>query len=142
MSRDLLDIVDPLFSILEQRNFLVAYSGGLDSHVLLHLMSRIPDVTVRAVHVDHGLQDVSPWWSRHCRDVCNDLGVSLERISLKLDVPVGQSVEAYARAQRYSAFSEILKPQEILLTAHHQNDQAETLLIQLMRGAGGAGTSR
>ena len=125
--------------MLEQRNFLVAYSGGLDSHVLLHLMSRIPDIALRAVHIDHGLQDVSPWWSRHCRDVCSDFGIPLDRISLKLEVPSGQSVEAYARSKRYAAFADLLEPDEILLTGHHQNDQAETLLIQLLRGAGGAG---
>lgn len=141
MSRDLLETIEPLFSVLEQRNFLVAYSGGLDSHVLLHLMSRIPDIALRAVHIDHGLQDVSPWWSRHCRDICSDFGIPLDRISLKLDVPSGQSVEAYARNKRHSAFAELLESDEILLTAHHQNDQAETLLIQLLRGAGGAGLS-
>ena len=139
MSRDLLETIEPLLSVLGQRNFLVAYSGGLDSHVLLHLMSRIPDIAVRAVHIDHGLQDVSPWWSRHCRDICSDLGVPLERLSLKLEVPSGQSVEAYARSKRYAAFDDLLEPDEVLLTGHHQNDQAETLLIQLLRGAGGAG---
>jgi len=139
LKHDLLETVEPLFSVLEQQNFLIAYSGGLDSHVLLHLMSRIPDIAVRAVHIDHGLQDVSPWWSRHCRDVCSGFGIPLERISLNLDVPPGQSIEAYARNKRYTAFSELLEPEEVLLTAHHQNDQAETLLIQLLRGAGGAG---
>lgn len=139
MNRDLLETIEPLLSVLEQRNFLVAYSGGLDSHVLLHLMSRIPDIAVRAVHIDHGLQDVSPWWSRHCRDVCSDFGIPLDRISLKLDVPSGQSIEAYARTKRYAAFAELLEPDEVLLTGHHQNDQAETLLIQLLRGAGVAG---
>ncbi|MGB1310235.1 MAG: tRNA lysidine(34) synthetase TilS [Leucothrix sp.] len=141
MSRELLETIEPLLSVLEQRNFLVAYSGGLDSHVLLHLMSNVPDIAVRAVHVDHGLQDVSPWWSRHCRDICSELGIPLERVSLKLDVPAGHSIEAYARKQRYAAFAELLEPDEVLLTAHHQNDQAETLLIQLLRGAGGAGLS-
>ena len=139
MKRDLLETVGPLFSVLEQQNFLIAYSGGLDSHVLLHLMSRLPDIAVRAVHVDHGLQEVSPWWSRHCRDICSDFGIPLERLSLKLNVPQGQSIEAYARNERYAAFADLLEPDEVLLTAHHQNDQAETILIQLLRGAGGAG---
>ncbi|WP_022954407.1 tRNA lysidine(34) synthetase TilS [Leucothrix mucor] len=141
MKHDLLTVVDSLTSVLEQRKFLLAYSGGLDSHVLLHVMSRLPDIELRAVHIDHGLQDASPWWGRHCRDICNDLGVPLERISLHLAVPEGQSVEAYAREKRYQAFKDQLQPGEVLLTAHHQNDQAETLLIQLLRGAGGAGLS-
>ncbi len=141
MKHDLLTIVDSLTSVLEQRKFLLAYSGGLDSHVLLHVMSRLPDIELRAVHIDHGLQDASPWWGRHCRDICNDLSVPLERISLHLVVPEGQSVEAYARERRYQAFQDQLQSDEVLLTAHHQNDQAETLLIQLLRGAGGAGLS-
>jgi len=139
LNHDLLETLEPLFSVLEQRNFMVAYSGGLDSHVLLHLMSRLPDIAVRAVHVDHGLQDVSPWWSRHCRDICSDLGIPLERVSLRLNVPEGQSTEAYAREKRYAAFADLLESDEVLLTAHHKNDQAETLMIQLLRGAGGAG---
>ena len=139
MKHDLLETVEPLFSLLAQQNFLVAYSGGLDSHVLLHLMNRLPDIAVRAVHIDHGLQDVSPWWSRHCRDICSDFGIPLERIALNLEVPAGHSIEAYARDKRYAAFSALLEPDEVLLTGHHQNDQAETLLIQLLRGSGGAG---
>ena len=139
LKHDLLVGIEPLFSILEQRNFLVAYSGGLDSHVLLHLVSRLPDVTIRALHIDHGLQDASPWWGRHCRDICNDLAIPFERISLNLDVPEGASLEAYARDKRYDAFKDHLLPGEVLLTGHHQNDQAETLMIQLLRGAGVAG---
>lgn len=139
LSHDLLTGIEPLFSILEQRNFLVAYSGGLDSHVLLHLMSRMPDVSVRAIHIDHGLQDASPWWGRHCRDVCTELNIPFECVSLNLEVPDGQSLEAYAREKRYQVFKNQLAQGEVLLTGHHQNDQAETLLIQLLRGAGGAG---
>ena len=139
MKHDLLTAIEPLFSILEQRSFLVAYSGGLDSHVLLHLISRLPDIKLRALHIDHGLQDASPWWGRHCRDVCNDLNIPFERVSLNLEVPDGQSLEAYAREKRYQAFKEHLLPDEVMLTGHHQNDQAETLLIQLLRGSGGAG---
>lgn len=139
MKHDLLIAIEPLFSILEQRNFLVAYSGGLDSHVLLHLMSRLPDISIRAVHIDHGLQDASPWWSRHCREICADLEIPFQQIPLNLDCPEGQSLEAYARDARYKALAEALIDGEVLLTGHHQNDQAETLMLQLLRGAGGAG---
>lgn len=139
MKHDLLAAVEPLISILEQRNFLVAYSGGLDSHVLLHLMSRLPGIQVRALHIDHGLQDISPWWGRHCREICGDLDIPFEQVSLNLQVPDGQSIEAYARDLRYQSFHDHLMSDEVLLTGHHQNDQAETLLIQLLRGAGGAG---
>lgn len=139
LNHDLLAVIEPLFSILEQRKLLIAYSGGLDSHVLLHVVSRLPDFSVRAIHIDHGLQEASPWWGRHCRDICQDLNIPLEVVSLNLKVPAGESVEAYARNQRYQAFEDRLLEDEVLLTAHHQNDQAETLLIQLLRGSGGAG---
>ncbi|RVU81527.1 tRNA lysidine(34) synthetase TilS [Leucothrix sargassi] len=141
MSHDLLAEVSPLFSVLKQRKFLVAYSGGLDSHVLLHVMSRIPNIDLRAVYIDHGLQEDSQWWGRHCREVCVDLSVSFQQINLNLKVPAGRSLEAFARNERYQALSDLLEDGEVLLTGHHQNDQAETLLIQLMRGAGGAGLS-
>ena len=141
MSHDLLAEIVPLFSVLKQRKFLVAYSGGLDSHVLLHVMSQVPDISLRAVYVDHGLQDSSPWWGRHCREICNDLSVPFQMIPLNLKVPSGESLEAYARDMRYQAFASLLEEDEVLLTGHHQNDQAETLLIQLMRGSGGAGLS-
>lgn len=141
MNHDLLNEITPLLSVLKQRKFLVAYSGGLDSHVLLHVLSRVPDIKLRAVNIDHGLQDDSLWWGRHCRDICNDLSIPFQLIPLNLKVPSGQSIEAYAREKRYQAFSDVLEEGEVLLTGHHQNDQAETLLIQLMRGAGGAGLS-
>ncbi|WP_281271434.1 tRNA lysidine(34) synthetase TilS [Leucothrix arctica] len=127
--------------MLGQRKFLVAYSGGLDSHVLLHVMSQIPDISLRAVYIDHGLQESSLWWGRHCRGICSDLSVPFQLIPLNLQVPSGESLEAYARDKRYQAFAGLLEEGEVLLTGHHQNDQAETLLIQLMRGAGGAGLS-
>ncbi|PID46531.1 MAG: tRNA lysidine(34) synthetase TilS [Proteobacteria bacterium] len=139
MKHDLLAAVEPLFTILEQRSFLVAYSGGLDSHVLLHLMSRVPDIKLRAIHIDHGLQQASPWWGRHCREICSELDIPFEQASLNLQVPDGQSLEAYAREARYQALAKALNKNEVLLTGHHQNDQVETLLIQLLRGAGGAG---
>jgi len=105
------------------------------------MMSQIPDITLRAVYIDHGLQEASIWWGRHCRDICNELSVPYQQVSLNLKVPAGQSLEAFARDGRYQAFSELLEEGDVLLTGHHQNDQAETLLIQLMRGAGGAGLS-
>ena len=140
LKHDLLSsTIQPLFSILKQQQFLIAYSGGLDSHVLLHMMSRLPNLQLRAIYIDHGLQDASVWWGRHCRDVCTELNIPFEQVALNLQVPADQSVEAYARDKRYQVFREMLEPDEVLLTAHHQNDQAETLLIQLLRGAGSAG---
>ncbi len=120
--------------------YLIAFSGGLDSHALLHAAVQLrqdnPLLKLRAIHVDHGLQLPSVAWAVHCRKVCEQLNVPFACECLKL-VPVsGESVEAVARAARYAAFTHHLHTGEMLLTAHHRNDQAETLLLHLVRGSG------
>ena len=125
-------------ALLPIKNILVAYSGGLDSHVLLHLLSGIPrsEINLRAVYIDHGLQAESSQWATHCAHVCSQLKVSFESIRLDLSIESGSSIEEVARNSRYRALHAKLKHDEVLLTAHHQNDQAETLLLRLFRGAG------
>lgn len=124
---------------------LVAYSGGLDSHVLLHaavqLQQQYPSLisVVRAVHIDHGLQAVSAGWAKHCEQVCAELGIEFTAFALNLEVPAGSSIEAVARTARYAVFEQHLRSGEVLLTAHHQDDQAETLLLNLLRGSGPEG---
>ena len=121
----------------------VALSGGVDSVALLHaahaLVSGEPGLRLRALHVDHGLQQQSKDWTAHCRMQCDGLGVSLRVLDLELDVPKGASVEAEARRVRYAALAAALEPGECLLTGHHADDQLETVLLQLFRGAGVAG---
>ncbi|WP_428623268.1 tRNA lysidine(34) synthetase TilS [Sedimenticola sp.] len=121
---------------------LLGFSGGMDSHVLLHalaqLAGRLP-APIRAIHVDHGLQAQSATWSRHCESVCEQLAIPVEVFALQLKPVKGESLEAVAREARYKLLSRELKPDEMLLTAHHQDDQAETLLLQLLRGAGLSG---
>ncbi|MEA3302192.1 MAG: tRNA lysidine(34) synthetase TilS [Pseudomonadota bacterium] len=119
--------------------YLLAFSGGLDSTVLLHLLASIKDqidAEVVAIHIDHGLQQQSPQWSHHCVDRCRQLDISLETLSLSLQPAPGESVEAQAREARYAAMQQLMRPGDILLTAHHRDDQAETLLLNLMRGSG------
>ena len=117
----------------------VAFSGGLDSTVLLHAAAavrrRLPGV-LHAVHVNHGLQPGAGAWAAHCGGVCDTLAVPfrLQRLSLR---PIsGESLEALAREARYSVLSALLGPDDLLLTAHNQDDQAETLLLALLRGSG------
>lgn len=121
----------------------VAFSGGVDSVALLHaardLAAHQPGLTLRAVHVDHGLQPAAPSWAAHCEEHCRRLAVPLEVVELRLEVGKGESVEAEARAERYAALAARLAPGECLLTAHHADDQLETVLLQLFRGAGVAG---
>jgi tRNA(Ile)-lysidine synthase len=118
----------------------VALSGGLDSTVLLHAMASLAGgPRVRAIHVDHGLQTQSAAWADACRGLCASAGVPLEVLSLSLAPPAGVSVEAAAREARYAALAARLEADEWLLTAHQRDDQLETVLIQLLRGAGVAG---
>lgn len=116
----------------------IAFSGGLDSTVLLHLLAelarlqRIPPLT--AIHVHHGLQTVAASWPGHCRQMCQILGVPLDVVEVQ--VQPGASLEQAARDARYAAFEHTLQAGEVLLTAQHRDDQAETLLFRLLRGAG------
>ncbi len=120
----------------------VAYSGGIDSHVLLHacarLQARLP-FPIAAVHIDHGLQADSAAWARHCRRVCETLGVALTVRELSLRPIPGESLEAQARDARLAAFAELLRPGELIATGQHRDDQAETVLLALLRGSGPRG---
>ncbi|MCQ4312067.1 tRNA lysidine(34) synthetase TilS [Pseudomonas stutzeri] len=116
----------------------VAFSGGLDSTVLLYLLvqlsarEKLPPIG--AIHIHHGLQTVADGWPARCRSVCEQLGVELQIISVQ--IAAGPSLERAAREARYAAFTEILGQGETLLTAQHRDDQAETMLFRLLRGAG------
>lgn len=126
------------------RSVCVAYSGGVDSHVLLHLLAtthhpQLP--TVRALHIDHGLHPESANWAEHCRKTAAQLKVELDVIRVTLDRVDQLGLEAAAREARYHAFRCEMAEDEVLLTAQHQQDQAETLMLQLLRGAGPSGLS-
>ncbi|MDX1500321.1 MAG: tRNA lysidine(34) synthetase TilS [Woeseiaceae bacterium] len=120
--------------------YVVGFSGGLDSTVLLHGLVRTgPSVPVVAVHVDHGLQPAAGQWARHCADFAAGLGVDFELRRVTVDTAAGQGPEAAAREARYAAFRKILDPGDWLLTGHHGDDQAETVLLNLMRASGPTG---
>ena len=116
----------------------VAFSGGLDSTVLLHLLARLRErqalPPISAVHVHHGLQAVADAWVEHCRAQCAALNIPL--VVRHVQVATGASVERAAREARYGVFAEALAAGEVLLMAQHRDDQAETLLLRLLRGAG------
>lgn len=119
-------------------SYVVAYSGGVDSHVLLNLcvQSNIP---IRVIHVNHGLQSEADQWSQHCKNICDSLRVPFLNISVEVVAGKGESPEEAARKARYQALNAEINSGECLLTAHHMDDQSETLLLQLFRGAGPAG---
>lgn len=116
----------------------VAFSGGLDSSVLVHLLAdwarreNLPPIS--AIHVHHGLQAAADAWPEHCARVCEQLGIALDVV--RVQVAPGPSLEQAARSARYAAFGESLQQGEVLLSAQHRDDQAETLLFRLLRGAG------
>ena len=96
---------------------------------------------LRAVHINHGLQSGADAWARHCEQFCSDLGVSLRVRQVVITRDAGRGVEAAARDARYAAFRAEIQPGEWLLTAHHEDDQFETLLLHLLRGSGVSGLS-
>ena len=120
--------------------YCVAYSGGMDSHVLLLLMAQLKQedtaLQLRAVHVNHGLQADCEHWAVHAESVCEQLDIPLEIRRVDVDSPREEGPEAAARIARYTAFSECLRPQEHLLLAQHAEDQAETFLLLALRGSG------
>lgn len=122
----------------------VAYSGGLDSHVLLKITNSIREEIggrLKVVHVNHSLNRNSGEWASHCQNVCDQLGLELEVIVIDARPPKGESPESWARRLRYEAIQAKMTKDGILLTAHHRDDQIETLLLQLLRGAGPKGLS-
>ena len=113
---------------------LLGYSGGLDSTVLLHLAANSSCLPrLAAVHVNHGLHAESDLWQSHCRQTCQTLGVDTESIRVKVQLQ-GQGLEAAARLARYAAFESRLSFGDILLLAHHADDQAESIMFRLCRG--------
>jgi tRNA(Ile)-lysidine synthase len=116
----------------------IALSGGLDSTVLLHLLAHLRErealPPLSAVHVHHGLQAAADAWPAHCQALCDELGVPL-RVE-RVQVDGSASLERAAREARYAAFARQLGRDEVLLTGQHRDDQAETLLFRLLRGAG------
>lgn len=116
----------------------VGFSGGLDSTVLLHVLATLsrqqPLPPLNAIHIHHGLQAAADAWPAHCRVVCGALGVPLQVIHV--EVAKGASLERAAREARYAAFTDALGEGELLLTGQHRDDQAETVLFRLLRGAG------
>jgi tRNA(Ile)-lysidine synthase len=117
---------------------VVAYSGGLDSTVLAHMLvkQRRRLGELRLVHVDHGLQRASSDWTGQCRRQAKAWRVPFIALRASISKQQGESLEALAREARYALLAGVLRPGEFLVTAQHRDDQVETVLLQLLRGAG------
>jgi len=141
------EVVQSVLASLDKLNdvsrFLLAFSGGIDSYVLLHVLAshrhHFKDTNLQAVHINHSLNINSDQWALRCQSICEQLSVGFVAIDVDATPRVGESPEARARAVRYEAISRLIRPGDCLLTAHHQDDQVETLLLQLMRGSGPKG---
>ncbi|MBE0493218.1 MAG: tRNA lysidine(34) synthetase TilS [Thiomicrospira sp.] len=140
-SQSVTQAVELFYQSLQTSKVWLAYSGGLDSHVLLQCLVELKPVQVElnAIHVHHGLQAEADDWVTHCQAVCNQLQVPLQVEYVAVDK--SQNIESAARKARYQAFEKWLGANEVICTGHHQRDQAETLLLNLMRGAGLEGLS-
>lgn len=118
---------------------VVAFSGGLDSSVLLHAIATLPDIersALRAVHIDHGLHERSRDWSAQCAAFAAKLSISFQTVGVQVTGVAEFGPEGAARRARYAALATILRSGDLLLTAHHADDQAETLLLRALRSAG------
>ncbi len=129
----------------ERRHLCVAFSGGLDSTVLLHALVELratvlPELSLRALHVNHGLSAFAQSWTASCEAHCQHWQVEFVSLNVNVDARQG-GIEAAARSARYGALIAHLRVGETLLTAQHLNDQCETFLLALKRGSGPAGLS-
>ncbi|SEL80179.1 tRNA(Ile)-lysidine synthase [Pseudoxanthomonas sp. GM95] len=119
----------------------VALSGGLDSTALLHAVVAQWQgrAEIHAIHVHHGLQADADAWAAHCAALCARLRVPLEIVRVQVDRNAGEGLEAAARRARHAAFAQVMAPGEVLVAAHHQDDQAETFLLRALRASGPEG---
>ena len=124
-------------------NIYIGYSGGVDSHVLLHACALLPDIKPKiiAVYIHHGLQTQADLWAAHCQKITKDLGIKFLMCAVNAAANSGESPEEAARNARYTAFEKLMNQNDVLLLAQHQEDQLETVLLQLFRGSGLRGLS-
>ncbi|MBC3868703.1 tRNA lysidine(34) synthetase TilS [Undibacterium oligocarboniphilum] len=129
-----------------QQGIAIAYSGGLDSTALLLLSKAYCQqrhIPLHAIHIHHGLSPNADAWLTHCQSMCNDYGIHFHSRKVNPENIATTGLEASAREARYRALGDVCDSLQIrhVMTAHHQDDQAETLLMQLLRGSGVAGMS-
>lgn len=136
-------VCEPLLSASQ---LVVAYSGGVDSHVLLHALDKIRKqqplpFQLSAIHIHHGLSQHADQWQSHCKQICSSLGIAFQTANVNLADTPRKSLEAQAREARYKQLTELAPANSQVLLGQHQDDQLETFLLQLKRGAGPKGLS-
>ena len=138
-----LSIASALNRCSNPKHIYIGYSGGVDSHVLLHLCASIAEFKDRiiAVYVHHGLQAEADFWARHCEQTANSLSIDFILLRVNAVASQGESPEEAARNARYAALKSLIGVNDVLLVAQHRDDQLETVLLQLFRGSGLRGLS-
>lgn len=126
-------------SIPDSDRYYVAFSGGSDSTALLHTLAKTPNFNnlVTAIHINHNINESAHQWATHCQFICDQLEIPLIIESIEL----ADISENSCRIARQKLFAKHLKPQDCLLTGHHQEDQLETIIFRLLRGTGLSGVT-
>lgn len=133
-------IIGQLQPFLDGRPLWLAFSGGLDSTVLVHLLaSQSSKLPLQLIHINHQLHADAVQWANHCQQFAKSLNLPISVLNVSVDLTTGSGLEAAARQARYDAIAAHIGANGILLTGQHQQDQAETLMLQLLRGAGTRG---
>jgi tRNA(Ile)-lysidine synthase len=132
--------------LLSATHIVVAYSGGVDSHVLLHALYSVRkqahlNFSISAIHIHHGLSQHADQWQVHCQQVCTQLNIAFQTANVSVVAQPRQSLEAQAREARYNKLLELAPANSQVILGQHQDDQLETFLLQLKRGAGPKGLS-
>ncbi len=127
-------------NVFKNKNLIIALSGGIDSVVLLHfLVNNYPKKKIKAIYINHNLCKNSNNWDTFCKKICKNYNIGYQSIDIRINSK--KNIEKIARDKRYQTLLSKINTNDILLTAHHYNDQAETFLLQLFRGAGVNGLS-
>ena len=131
-----------LDNFFESKKIIIAYSGGIDSSVLLHLLFSIKEdlkQSLEAIHINHGLSKKSNDWEKFCKKECKKFNIKFKVIRINENCPKNESIECWARDKRYMLMSKEMREHDLLLTAHHLDDQVETFFLQALRGSGPKG---
>ena len=128
-----------LAEIRSSQRINIAYSGGIDSTVLLHAVCQLMGASkniLHAIHINHQLHADAQSWQRHCQQQCEKLNVTLTSVEVDVAPHRASGIEGAARHARYQVFADLLEEDDVLLMAHHADDQIETVMLQLFRGTG------